>query len=98
MKQIQQAQQRLTYGEYRRWPEDERWEKRALYERHGVREYWLVHPLDRLVTRYGWRDGRFQEPSIEAATGTMAVHCLPGLVIDWGFFEPWHEAWSGPEG
>jgi Uma2 family endonuclease len=24
--------------------------KRQLYEKHKVREYWLVHPLDRLVT------------------------------------------------
>lgn len=28
----------------------DRLDKRDLYERHGVREYWLVHPTDRVVT------------------------------------------------
>ncbi len=26
--------------------------KRALYERHGVHEYWLLHPTDRVLTIY----------------------------------------------
>ena len=26
--------------------------KRRVYERHGIREFWLVDPVDRLVTVY----------------------------------------------
>lgn len=62
--------------------------KQTLYERHGVREYWLVHPLDRVVTRYVWRDGHFLPPAIEAAAGKTPVQCLPGLEIDWAFLNP----------
>ncbi|MBF0543885.1 MAG: Uma2 family endonuclease [Candidatus Riflebacteria bacterium] len=26
--------------------------KKATYEKHGVREYWIVHPTDSIVTIY----------------------------------------------
>jgi Uma2 family endonuclease len=60
-------------------------EKRDLYERHGVREYWVVDAARRRVTIYR-RDGAgggFLPGSIEAAEGLMAVGVLPGLTIDW---------------
>ena len=57
--------------------------KVALYERHGVKEYWLVHPSDRLVTIRRWgSDGRYGMPQIFEAKGTLAVATLPGLAID----------------
>jgi Uma2 family endonuclease len=57
--------------------------KVALYEKHGVREYWLVHPTDRLVTiRLLGTDGRYGPPLIHEATGTLPVATLPGLEID----------------
>ena len=31
--------------------------KRAVYERAGVREYWLIHPIDRMVTIYRLENG-----------------------------------------
>lgn len=31
--------------------------KRQLYERTGVREYWLVHPTDRIVTVHRLENG-----------------------------------------
>ncbi|TAN53194.1 MAG: Uma2 family endonuclease [Methylococcaceae bacterium] len=70
--------------------------KRALYERHGVKEYWLVYPSDSVVTRYLWQNGRFDEPSIGAAAGNMAVTCVPGLEIDWTFLNPQEEPLPGP--
>lgn len=63
-------------------------QKKRLYERHGVREYWLVHPIERILTRYLLEDGRYGAALIEETVGTTEIRVLPGLVIDWAFTEP----------
>ncbi|MGH8657125.1 MAG: Uma2 family endonuclease [Gammaproteobacteria bacterium] len=57
--------------------------KRRTYERAGVREYWLVHPTDRLLTCYRWIDGHYGEPAMQELAGTTPVGVLPGVVIAW---------------
>lgn len=57
--------------------------KRDLYERAGVREYWLVHPVDRLVTIYHLEQGCYGKPDIAELVGTSLTHAVPGVVIDW---------------
>lgn len=57
--------------------------KRQLYERHGVREYWLIHPVDRVLTIYNWVDGAFGKPEIYALAGETPVGILPEIVIRW---------------
>jgi Uma2 family endonuclease len=57
--------------------------KRRLYARAGVREYWLVHPVDRVVTVYRLQDGAFGAPDIYELKETLAVGVLPEVVIDW---------------
>jgi len=63
--------------------------KRDLYERHGVREYWLVHPIDRVVTVYrDWADGRYGSSAVIEMRGTLAVTAVPGIEIDWDLWQP----------
>ncbi len=58
-------------------------EKQALYERSGVREYWLVHPEYRIVTAYRMGpDGRFGRPTFHSNEETIEPGPLPGLSID----------------
>jgi Uma2 family endonuclease len=58
--------------------------KLNLYERHGVKEYWLVHPVDRLVTIFFLQpDGRFGRPDVHAAIEKkVAGRLFPDLAID----------------
>lgn len=58
-------------------------EKKRVYERAGVREYWLVHPTDRLLTVYRRQADVFSGPEILALTGTTTIEALPGLKISW---------------
>ncbi|MCA9697754.1 MAG: Uma2 family endonuclease [Myxococcales bacterium] len=58
--------------------------KRELYDRHGVEQYWLVHPVDRLVTIYRRTQGAgFAAPEIFEARGIVAVEGFAGLALDW---------------
>ena len=58
--------------------------KRALYERAGVREFWLVHPTDRLLTVYLLEGGAYGKPAIYELLGATAATVLPQVSIDWG--------------
>ncbi len=58
--------------------------KRHVYERHGVREYWLIHPLDRVLTVYRLSGGEYGKPDVQELTGETPVGVLPGVVIRWG--------------
>lgn len=57
--------------------------KRALYERHGVQEYWLVHPTDRIVTVHRSNQGTFGQAELFEARGVRRFEALEGLEIDW---------------
>jgi Uma2 family endonuclease len=57
--------------------------KRRLYERHGVREYWLAHPVDRVLTIYRLQGDEYGKPEIVELKGETAVGILPEIVIQW---------------
>ena len=53
------------------------------YERAGVLEVWLIHPLDRTVTLYRLEKGRYGRPIILELKGRTAITAIPGVSIDW---------------
>lgn len=62
--------------------------KLELYERHGVREYWFVQPVERLVTTHHLEvdpqaGTRFGMVVTRFAEGRHRVAVLPAVEIDW---------------
>jgi len=58
-------------------------EKLALYEKHGVKEYWIIHPTDNLLTvRLLEEDGKYGIPAIYEGKGSLEVATLPGLTVN----------------
>ncbi len=56
--------------------------KRRLYERHGVKEFWVVHPTDRIVGVYRLAGKTFDGPEMFEDSAQLEVKALPGLSID----------------
>ncbi|WP_310449896.1 Uma2 family endonuclease [Sulfuritalea sp.] len=57
--------------------------KRELYERVGVREYWLVHPVDKVVTIYLLVTGAYGKPAVQELVGDTTAAVLPQVTITW---------------
>jgi len=60
--------------------------KRQVYERSGVREYWLVHPVDRIVTVYRLVAGAYPRNEVYELSDTLASTAVPEVSIDWSEF------------
>lgn len=57
--------------------------KSALYERHGVRELWFVHPIDRSVMVFVLGpDGAYGRPRFYGPEDTVESAAVPELKID----------------
>jgi Uma2 family endonuclease len=57
--------------------------KVPVYERAGVREVWLVHPIERTVAIYLLEMGRYGHPRVLDIEGQTPLTAVPGIVIDW---------------
>ncbi len=57
--------------------------KLRVYERAGVREYWLVHPTDRVLTIYRLEQGAYGRPEVQELRGQTPVGVLDEVVIQW---------------
>ena len=54
-----------------------------LYEKNGVKEYWIVHPIYKLVTIYKiMENSLYGKPEIYSEEDKIEVELLKGLTID----------------
>lgn len=60
----------------------DRYTKRALHERFGVREYWLIDPGNRTVEIFVMRDNACQLPNMTEIEGKAVSTILPGFEVD----------------
>jgi Uma2 family endonuclease len=57
--------------------------KLSAYERAGVREVWLIDPVDRTLTIYQLEAGYYGRPSTLELKGRASLTAVPGVTIDW---------------
>lgn len=56
--------------------------KLLLYERHGVKEYWLVHPEERIIMQYNLGENkRYGRAVVFTDEDTIQIVILQGLEI-----------------
>ena len=58
--------------------------KLQLYEKHGVREYWIVNPQRPLVMVYILKNGVYAKPAVYDEHDTLPSSVLEGLILDLG--------------
>jgi Uma2 family endonuclease len=57
-------------------------EKYALYEKYGVKEYWIVFPEEKLVYQYVLNNNKYEQKGIYADDEKISPHIFPDLDID----------------
>ena len=57
--------------------------KLPVYERAGVREVWIVDPIDQVLTIYRLEAGRYGRPIIVELKGKTQLTAVPDVTIDW---------------
>jgi len=56
--------------------------KLRLYERAGVKEYWVVHPTDQTLMVFTWQNGEYGKPKVYAFPDHVPVEVLPEFEVD----------------
>jgi Uma2 family endonuclease len=57
--------------------------KLPVYERAGVREVWLIDPVDRTLSIYRLEAGHYGRATILELKGQTQLTAVPGVTVDW---------------
>jgi Uma2 family endonuclease len=61
----------------------DRLRKLPVYERAGVRELWLIDPIDRTLSLYRLEAGHYGRATLLGLKGQTPITVVPGVTIDW---------------
>lgn len=61
----------------------DRFVKLPVYERAGVREVWLIHPVKLTLAVYQLEAGCYGRPNMLELKGQTRISAVPGVTIDW---------------
>jgi Uma2 family endonuclease len=57
-------------------------EKKEIYERFGVPEYWIVEPRLKLIEVFSLEGGKYRLDNYAVESGTVTSRLLPGFAVD----------------
>jgi Uma2 family endonuclease len=57
--------------------------KVPVYEAAGVRELWLIRPVERVLTVYQLDGANYRVASFPSLSGQTPIRSVPGVTIDW---------------
>ena len=57
--------------------------KLPVYERAGVREVWLIDPIERTLMIHRLEGGRYRRATLHELKGKTRIKAVPGVTIDW---------------
>jgi Uma2 family endonuclease len=61
---------------------EDRYRKKALYERFGIPEYWIVDPANRTVEVFTLKEGEYQLFSFASEKGTVTSKVIEGFAVE----------------
>jgi len=62
----------------------DRWTKYKVYEKAGVREYWIVDPLNEAVEVFLLENGQYRLNGVFSKVDSVSVSIVDGLGIELG--------------
>ena len=57
--------------------------KLPVYERAGVREVWLIDPIERTLLIHRLEAGRYRRATLLELKGKTPINAVPGVTLDW---------------
>ena len=79
---LEKQAKRWTYEEYYRLDDGQRYDKKELYARFGVKEYWIGDPANKALEVLTLKEGRYELHGCAEEKGKLASPVLAGLEFD----------------